>query len=139
MAPTRGTPTRPIRIDPALWDRFGEVAGADERSRVLRDFIRWYIGEPGVKVPVRPVDLPAGIGTYVDGRTNDNPAGQRWYEFATTAPLDAAGLQLVDQAGQLLTDTGGQRVFGRSLVALRRAYDALLAAGYGIAGASPAP
>jgi hypothetical protein len=51
--PTRGTPTRPIRIDPELWERFGEVADPD-RSAVLRDFIRWYVGEPGVKAPKRP-------------------------------------------------------------------------------------
>lgn len=54
MSPTRGTPTRPIRIDPALWERFGEVAEPD-RSTVLREFIRWYVGETGVKAPKRPV------------------------------------------------------------------------------------
>lgn len=56
MAPTRGTPTRPIRIDPALWERFGEATTAREtdRSTVLREFIRWYVGEVGAKAPKRP-------------------------------------------------------------------------------------
>lgn len=56
MAPTRGTPTRPIRIEPTLWEQFGQAtatAGAD-RSGVLRDFIRWYVREPGGKLPRRP-------------------------------------------------------------------------------------
>jgi hypothetical protein len=54
MAPTRGTPTRPIRIDPRLWEQFGAAAGTDQRSPVLRDFIRWYVHEPGAKMPKRP-------------------------------------------------------------------------------------
>ncbi len=53
MAPTRGTPTRPIRIEPALWERFGDLAQPD-RSTVLREFIRWYVREPGGRIPKRP-------------------------------------------------------------------------------------
>lgn len=62
MAPTRGTPTRPIRIDPTLWERFGVSAGAVglDRSAVLREFIRWYVREPGVRMPKRP-EAAAGI------------------------------------------------------------------------------
>jgi len=56
MAPTRGTPTRPIRIDAVLWERFGAAAGIVglDRSAVLRDFIRWYVGDVDVKMPRRP-------------------------------------------------------------------------------------
>ncbi|MEU8327138.1 hypothetical protein [Micromonospora sp. NPDC048839] len=56
MAPTRGTPTRPIRIDSTLWERFGASVGSLglDRSAVLRDFIRWYTREPGAKMPRRP-------------------------------------------------------------------------------------
>ena len=56
MAPTRGTPTRPIRIEPALWDQFGEAAASEgtDRSAALRDFIRWYVREAGAKMPKRP-------------------------------------------------------------------------------------
>ncbi len=47
------TPTRPIRVDPALWEAFGAVADPD-RSAVLREFMRWYVREPGAKMPKRP-------------------------------------------------------------------------------------
>jgi hypothetical protein len=56
MAPTRGTPTRPIRIEPALWESFGGATAEQEtdRSAVLREFIRWYVGETGAELPERP-------------------------------------------------------------------------------------
>jgi hypothetical protein len=52
----RGTARQTIRVDEALWDRFAEAATVDEsdRSAVLREFIRWYIREPGAKMPRRP-------------------------------------------------------------------------------------
>ncbi|MDG4788074.1 hypothetical protein O7626_19370 [Micromonospora sp. WMMD1102] len=61
MAPTRGTPTRPIRIDPTLWERFGRAVAllGGDRSGVLREFIRWYVREPGAKMPKRPDEQPA--------------------------------------------------------------------------------
>jgi metal-responsive CopG/Arc/MetJ family transcriptional regulator len=30
-----------VRIDPELWDRFGDLTA--DRSSVIRDFIRWYV------------------------------------------------------------------------------------------------
>jgi hypothetical protein len=50
------TPTRPIRVDPALWERFGAAtAKADtDRSAVLRAFMAWYSREPGARQPIRP-------------------------------------------------------------------------------------
>lgn len=36
-----------------LWVRFGELAEPD-RSVVLREFIRWYVGEQDAKMPKRP-------------------------------------------------------------------------------------
>lgn len=61
MTPSRGTPTRPIRVDPDLWERFGVATTADgtDRSTVLRDFMRWYVREPGAKVPKRPDGTPS--------------------------------------------------------------------------------
>jgi hypothetical protein len=56
----RGTARQTIRIDEATWERFGNAsaaAGAD-RSAVLRDFIRWYVGEPGTALPERPEPPP---------------------------------------------------------------------------------
>lgn len=39
-------------VDTALWQRFGELT--TNRAEVLRHFIAWYVGTPGVKTPRRP-------------------------------------------------------------------------------------
>lgn len=49
----RGTTVRAIRIETDLWERFGELADPD-RSGVIREFLRWYTGEKGAKMPRRP-------------------------------------------------------------------------------------
>lgn len=54
----RGRPTFQVRMDREQWMKFGEVAQPD-RSAVLRDFIDWYLREPGAKMPKRP-DQPPG-------------------------------------------------------------------------------
>lgn len=51
--PGRGTPKFGIRVPEVLWQRFGELAEPD-RSEVLREFLRWYVREPGAKLPKRP-------------------------------------------------------------------------------------
>lgn len=52
--PREGNTNRAFRLpDVGLWDRFGNLAEPD-RSAVLRDFIRWYVREPGAKLPRRP-------------------------------------------------------------------------------------
>lgn len=48
----RGTDNVTLRLDPDLWRRFGE--SATDRSAVLRQFVRWYVREPGAKAPRRP-------------------------------------------------------------------------------------
>jgi hypothetical protein len=64
--PTVGTMTEPGRsrsgehkmyralfsVERKTWKRFGELVS--NRAGVLRQFIAWYIGEPGVKMPRRP-------------------------------------------------------------------------------------
>jgi len=55
----RRTPVRAVRVDQELWDAFDEAvraAGNDDRAAVLRQFMRWYVGQPGVSFPQRPVD-----------------------------------------------------------------------------------
>ena len=47
------TPVQRFRLDADRWDRFGEAAKPD-RSAVLREFVRWYIGEKGARLPKRP-------------------------------------------------------------------------------------
>lgn len=48
------TPHRPIRVDQDLWDEFGALVGDRNRARMVRDYIRWYVGRPGVAAPKRP-------------------------------------------------------------------------------------
>lgn len=56
------TPLHRFRADGALWEKFGEAVkrGPDpeaDMSKVLRQFLRWYVGEPGAKLPERPSRL----------------------------------------------------------------------------------
>ena len=48
------TPHRPLRIPDEEWKPFGDLVGPRGRTRVVREFIRWYIGHPGAKLPQRP-------------------------------------------------------------------------------------
>ena len=52
------TRQRNLRIDDDLWDSFGEAieraSPEFDRSAVMRQLIRWYVGEPGAKLPDRP-------------------------------------------------------------------------------------
>lgn len=55
----RGTARQTIRIDEALWRQFDAArtrADKKDRSEVIREFIRWYVREPGAKLPKRPSD-----------------------------------------------------------------------------------
>jgi hypothetical protein len=49
------TPLRQLRIPDDEWKPFGAAAGDRERTRVVREFIRWYVGEEGATLPERPV------------------------------------------------------------------------------------
>ena len=52
----RGTARQTIRVDDALWTRFGVVATRQDtdRSALLREFIAWYLRVPAAKLPKRP-------------------------------------------------------------------------------------
>lgn len=55
------TPLQKFRADKELWERFGQsvTAGPDaeaDRSKVLRQFMRWYNNESGARLPERPAD-----------------------------------------------------------------------------------
>lgn len=52
--PDTHTPHRMVRIGDERWNRFGLLAGVRERSRVINEFVAWYVGEPGAKLPRRP-------------------------------------------------------------------------------------
>jgi hypothetical protein len=53
----QGTPFRRIRMDDDMWERFGNAVEQAEpeldRSKVMREFVRWYIGETN-DLPRRP-------------------------------------------------------------------------------------
>lgn len=55
--PPPGTPFRRIRMDDEMWDRFDKAVKQAEpeldRSKVVREFVRWYIGETD-DLPRRP-------------------------------------------------------------------------------------
>ena len=55
------TPTRPIRVDVALWNDFGQATTASDtdRSAALRAFMAWYARRPGAKLPARPAVVQA--------------------------------------------------------------------------------
>lgn len=48
------TPIQRFRLETELWDAFGRLVGTRQRSGLIRDFIRWYLREPGAKLPDRP-------------------------------------------------------------------------------------
>jgi hypothetical protein len=48
------TTARPVRIPDEDWADFGELVGDRERSRVIREFVAWYLRRPKAKLPVRP-------------------------------------------------------------------------------------
>ena len=50
---------RRFRTTDELWERFGEAVNKSpdpeaDMSKVLRAFVRWYVGESGAKLPERP-------------------------------------------------------------------------------------
>lgn len=52
-----GTPFRRVRMDDDMWSRFNEAVREAEpeldRSKVIREFVRWYLGETD-DLPRRP-------------------------------------------------------------------------------------
>lgn len=59
MAVKEKTEVRRFRTTDDLWESFGEAVRRcpdpeADMSKVLRAFVRWYVGEPGAKLPERP-------------------------------------------------------------------------------------
>jgi hypothetical protein len=56
---------RRFRTTDELWKRFGEAVDNSpdpeaDMSKVLRSFVRWYVAEPGAKLPERPEPKETG-------------------------------------------------------------------------------
>lgn len=45
-----------FRMEKRIWEALGEAVGKNNRSMVMRQFIAWYIRDPGAKLPKRPGD-----------------------------------------------------------------------------------
>lgn len=50
--PENFTPHRQVRIEDDLWDQFGALVGARERSADLKAYIQWRVANPGVDLTV---------------------------------------------------------------------------------------
>lgn len=48
------TTARPVRIPEEDWVEFGKLVGDRERSRLVREFIAWYLRRPKAVLPKRP-------------------------------------------------------------------------------------
>jgi hypothetical protein len=52
--PDTHTPHRMVRISDDHWERFGQLVGERNRSKVIKEFVAWYVGDPDFKQPRRP-------------------------------------------------------------------------------------
>jgi len=48
------TPRIVVSMPSDLWKTFGKLVGSRNRSELLRQFVAWYVREPGAKLPERP-------------------------------------------------------------------------------------
>jgi hypothetical protein len=67
MSPKEPSNLRRFRTTDDLWERFSDAVerGPDpeaDMSKVLRSFVRWYVGEPSAKLPERPEPKENGDG-----------------------------------------------------------------------------
>lgn len=64
-----------IRTLKGVWDDFGDAAdsihptGRPPRSRVLKEFMDWYMRRPGAKLPERPPAGPWSMPSDADSST----------------------------------------------------------------------
>lgn len=56
--PENFTPIRSIRIAAATWERAKRLAREQGKSmsELVREFLDWWLREPGAKLPTRPID-----------------------------------------------------------------------------------
>ncbi len=58
----RHTPLRPLRIPDDEWEALGKAVGERNRTRLIREFARWYLRWPDSKQPTRPPEQIGGPG-----------------------------------------------------------------------------
>lgn len=73
------TTNRVVRVPDDDWQAFGEAVGERERSRVLREFIAWYLRRPKAALPKRPDTLVRGTDdevVVVEVKSTHRPKGR---------------------------------------------------------------
>ncbi|KOG33323.1 hypothetical protein [Streptomyces resistomycificus] len=79
MAPKEThTTARPVRIPKEDWDAFGALVGDRERSRLIREFIAWYLRRPKATLPKRPdaaIHRSDGKVVAVEVKSTHRPPG----------------------------------------------------------------
>lgn len=58
----RHTPLRPLRIPDDEWEALGKAVGERNRTRLLREYIRWHLRWPGNTQPTRAPEQIGGPG-----------------------------------------------------------------------------
>jgi hypothetical protein len=56
------TPLRPLRIPDDEWEALGAAVGDRNRTRLLREYIRWHLRWPGNAQPTREAKQVGGPG-----------------------------------------------------------------------------
>jgi low temperature requirement protein LtrA len=51
--PRAGELKETTSLDPALWEKFAEAAGDRDRAALLSEFVKWFVDQPGAKLPPR--------------------------------------------------------------------------------------
>lgn len=56
------TPLRPLRIPDDEWEALGKAVGDRNRTRLIREYIRWHLRWPDNKQPTRTPEQTGGPG-----------------------------------------------------------------------------
>lgn len=111
----KGTARQTIRAEVPLWERFDEAATSvrSDRSAVLREFMRWYSGDPGAKLPKRPASAVRWTGHNFEEVKAIRPD-------ARIAEEDDGDIKRGDLLIERVSEPGKYVVVGRNYVVHRR-------------------
>lgn len=68
------TPMRPTRIPDDEWEALGEAVGERNRTRLIREYIRWHLRWPGNTQPTRAPEQIGGPG--ISKKAADTSTGE---------------------------------------------------------------
>jgi len=64
------TPLRPLRIPDDEWEALGKAVGDRNRTRLIREYIRWHLHWPGNPQPTREAKQVGGPG--ISSKSEEN-------------------------------------------------------------------